>query len=64
MSVPRYRADELRDEEPVAVAVAPDADDDGCWDWDSLEVVVARVTSRSALRSTPSTICEPEGWVA
>ena len=61
MSVPRYRADELRDEE--AVAVAPDADDDACWDWDSLEVV-AQVTSRSALRSKPSTICEPEGWVA
>jgi hypothetical protein len=51
MRVPRYRADDVRDEDGVA-AVSEDA----CWDSESEAAVRA-----SALRSTPSTILEPEG---
>ena len=57
MRVPRYRADDVREEDGVAAA-APE-DGDVCWD------LGAEVEGRScALRSTPSTILEPEGWVA
>ena len=39
MSAPRYRADELRDEDAVAVALDPDPDPaSGGACWDSLEV--------------------------
>jgi hypothetical protein len=51
MRVPRYRADDVREEDWVA-AVSEDA----CWDSESEAAVRA-----SALRSTPSTILEPEG---
>jgi len=37
MSAPRYRADELRDEDAVAVALDPDPASGGAC-WDSLEV--------------------------
>jgi hypothetical protein len=52
----RYRADEDTTVECWVVSVSWDAEPDVC-----LEAAVAR---SCALRSTPSTILEPDGWPA
>jgi hypothetical protein len=56
MRVPRYRADDVRKLEEDGVAAAAAAPEDVCW-----ESGAEAVMRTSALRSTPSTILEPEG---
>ena len=58
MRVPRYRADDVREEDGVAAAAAAAAPEDVTVCWDSGAEAIVR---SSALRSTPSTILEPEG---
>ena len=61
MSVLKYRVDDVRDsnEDGVVVAAGPLELEDACWDSPDSELGAA--VSSSLLRSTPSTILEPEG---
>ena len=59
MSVLKYSADDVRDSnEDGVVAAGPLELEDACWDSD---FELGAAASSSLLRSTPSTILEPEG---